>query len=476
MTYYYGWDRLDARTHERIGWIYFWSAWLSLVVINGILSFMLTPGTWPTTRHVLDAFLNPTYFPSVAGRTCVAVGLAGLYALLTASWLRDRELKARVARYAGLWWVVPMAIALPLSLVWYLSAAAASGVPVGEILGAKSNGFSAIATALFAAHPAGNPIAQSAAAAGLAGSIGALLMTLVIVLLRAKSFGPLAAGVVIVAGFVAFGGAEWTREDLRKPYVIGQYMLVNGVRLPPPDGAPGDSAAADFALESDRFTIDALNRSGVLGVTPWVRLPAIEGFDASAAEKVSRTSARGAEVFRLECGRCHTIDGYLAIRPLVAGKSASAIGGIVANLARPVDGKGQPTRWNDPGLRLATWRGRRMPPFVGTFEERADLTAYLAELGGQAVREIAAGPGAAADVGRAYFEEHCAACHGQEADWPMSARVQGRTADQLFVLFGRLSSLNDAMPAFEGTDEQRRAVAVYVATLGAAPADRGGRR
>ena len=30
MVYYYGWDRLDARTHVRVGWIYFVSAWASL--------------------------------------------------------------------------------------------------------------------------------------------------------------------------------------------------------------------------------------------------------------------------------------------------------------------------------------------------------------------------------------------------------------------------------------------------------------
>ena len=35
-----------AASHMTIGWIYFVSAWLSLFVINGILSFMLTPGAF----------------------------------------------------------------------------------------------------------------------------------------------------------------------------------------------------------------------------------------------------------------------------------------------------------------------------------------------------------------------------------------------------------------------------------------------
>ena len=44
MVYYYGWDRLSARRHMAVGWIYLAAAWLSLVVINGILTYMLTPG------------------------------------------------------------------------------------------------------------------------------------------------------------------------------------------------------------------------------------------------------------------------------------------------------------------------------------------------------------------------------------------------------------------------------------------------
>jgi len=84
-----------------VGWIYFGAAWLSLAVINGILSFMLTPGAWLETGSFWAGLANPTYWPSTFARTFVAIGLAGLYALLTAARLEDQALKARVARYAG---------------------------------------------------------------------------------------------------------------------------------------------------------------------------------------------------------------------------------------------------------------------------------------------------------------------------------------------------------------------------------------
>ena len=53
------------------------------------------------------------------------------------------------------------------------------------------------------------------------------------------------------------------REDLRKPYVIGKYMFVNGIRM------PGDV--------EDRFSITAVNDNGLLNSSIWIQAP--EGFD-----------------------------------------------------------------------------------------------------------------------------------------------------------------------------------------------------
>jgi cytochrome bd-type quinol oxidase subunit 1 len=98
LVYAYGWERLDPGTHLAIGWIYFAAAWLSLAVINGILSFMLTPGAWLVTRGLGDAFFNPTYWPSLAVRTLGAMGLAGLGAVVVALWRGDPRVETRVVR------------------------------------------------------------------------------------------------------------------------------------------------------------------------------------------------------------------------------------------------------------------------------------------------------------------------------------------------------------------------------------------
>ena len=83
ILYYYGWKRMSAKGHMTLGWIYFGAAWLSLVVINGIITFMLTPGAWieaGTGQGFWAGFFNPTYFPSLVMRTGICLLMAGLFA------------------------------------------------------------------------------------------------------------------------------------------------------------------------------------------------------------------------------------------------------------------------------------------------------------------------------------------------------------------------------------------------------------
>ncbi len=467
MVYYYGWDRLSPRAHEAVGWIYAANAWLSLVVINGILTFMLTPGDWVTTRSFWDGLLNPTYWPGLVARTAACAGLAGLYALLTASRLTDLALKEKVARYAGWGWVVPTAVVLPITLAWYLGAAAGAGVPVAEILGAKDASLPALMAAIFSGADTGHPVVIRAAfwvvvsAAALTGA------TLFVVLVRSRTFGRPAAALLMLLGFIAMGGAEWVREGLRKPYVLGQVMFVNGIRLPPPEGVPAPAPSHVTRFGADAFTVDALNASGVRLASAWMRPtpPDLYAPDTYA----QRAMHQGGELFRVLCASCHTIDGYLAVRPLVAGKSAAALDGMLTRLALPVDRAGEETAWNHPDLHLRTWRSRRMPPFAGTAEERQFLAGYLALLGGATPGDIELGTPSASAAGQAYYEANCAACHGPEAMAPFDAK--GRAPSVFYEMIGRLPEVNEMMPAFEGTDADRKALADYLATLPArAPA------
>ena len=318
FIYYYGWDRLDRRTHLAVGWIYFAAAWLSLFVINGILTFMLTPGRWLMSQTLADGFFNPTMIPSLVLRTAAAIALAGLYALLTASragaWRRapftamgDDRLRQQVTRYAARWLLAGVAV-LPFAGAWYVSRMpdGARLLPVG-----------------------GAPAVTIFAALSVALSLLIVVITWAGPYRRPHLANALVASVLVVLGLGVTGVTEWVREAVRKPYVIYGYMYSNGI------------PQADRALVADR---------GILQAAKWVDARAVAGNPMEAA----------AEVFRIECRSCHTIDGYNAVRPLLNG-------------------------WSEPFIdyqlqRLHELKGY-MPPFVGTDAERRTLASWLWEVG-----------------------------------------------------------------------------------------------
>jgi mono/diheme cytochrome c family protein len=277
FVYYYGWDRLDRRTHLAVGWIYFAAAWLSLFVINGILTFMLTPGRWLLTHALGDGFFNPTMVPSLVVRTAAGIALAGLYALLTATWespaSRGPSLAADphregLVRYAAKWTITGVAV-LPFGGAWYVSRMpdAARLLTVG-----------------------GSPAVTIFAALSVALSTVIVVVAYFGAYRQPRLANTLVALLLVFLGLGATGVTEWVREAVRKPYVIYSYMYSNGIRQ------------AERAVVGDR---------GILQSAKWV--------DAQAVARGHHDAAR--QIFRIECRSCHTIDGYNAVRPLLKGWS-----------------------------------------------------------------------------------------------------------------------------------------------------------
>jgi mono/diheme cytochrome c family protein len=266
---------------------------------------------------------------------------------------------------------------------------------------------------------------------------------------------------------LSIGGAEWTREGLRKPYVIGHYMFVNGVRLP----SPASVLKAPAGSGGDPFAMDSLLHTGVLAASPWVHWPlgsqpgAFVPANLELPQHIAVEAALGREVFLLQCAVCHSIDHYNAIRPLVQGKSSATLAGLLDKLATPV---GHSTfsaaAWSDPGLQLDTWRGRRMPPFAGNDAEARALSVYLAQLGGGEITPPPA-PATGERSGAQQFEDVCAMCHAAGGDRPITRYLKGRGATEFYEFLGRLPQVNAQMPPYEGGDTERRALAEYLADL-----------
>jgi cytochrome bd-type quinol oxidase subunit 1 len=306
LVYYYGWDRLEPRDHMRVGWIYAGSAWVSLVLITGILAFMLTPGAWTDTGELRDAFFNPTFLPSVVLRTGVAAALAGLYALVTGTLVADQDLRERVIRYSALW-VRPAIAAIPIGGVWFFLAAPERARDLAT---------------------GGSAVVQIFLILTIAFSLFIFAFTYLGASLAASRFGLAMALVLFSMAFLVMGTGEWFREAVRKPYVIGDYMYANSIRV----------------ADAGRFF-----REGVLANARWSRVDAVEAGNEEEA---------GREVFRLLCSSCHTVDGYNAIRPLVRNWSEDYI---------------------DFQLQGLDVLKEIMPPFLGSEEERKALAKWLAE-------------------------------------------------------------------------------------------------
>jgi mono/diheme cytochrome c family protein len=317
LLYLYGWDKLTPRLHLWYGWIYFIAAFASLVIINGIITFMLTSGKWIQTHDFWTGFFNPTYFPSLAVRTAIALALAGIYALVTASRLKDPALKARLVRWSAAW-ILPSMAVMPALVWWYIR-------QIPPDLWNSARG----------AMPTASHYAVEAAVLAI------VTFVLVLLTLVKPARLHLAYGLTIMLSALGTMGAfEFVREAIRKPFVIANYLYDNSLYATP--------SATDGG-----FSVEAIDQAGVLNTARWVhhREPG-KGGDVAA----------GREIFRVECQSCHTADAYRGMRRLLTARQwdATALYAMLTSLDLMHNGV--------------------MPPFAGTDAERAALGSYLATL------------------------------------------------------------------------------------------------
>ena len=143
---------------------------------------------------------------------------------------------------------------------------------------------------------------------------------------RDFSFGQACA--ILFLALAATSSTEQTREMLRKPYVIGEHMYSNGVRV-------GE--------------VSKFNKEGYLTRTMWIQsgerslwnamYPAQGTPSANQAvppaDAARSKAAYGEMMFRGQCMSCHTVFGYRSMRRLLQGRERDAIANIVGMLHTP---------------------------------------------------------------------------------------------------------------------------------------------
>jgi len=326
FAYYYTWDRLPRKQHLLLARYYAVFSVFTLVIINGILTYMLTPGKWLTTHNWIDGVFNPTYFPSLFIRLLIMLAIAGMYALVTSSMIAEPRFRAAMVRYCAKW-LLPVFILGPLATIWFLTQVPQASIET-IFTGIQSSGvgnFSVLARALYLSLV-------------LSGTI--LLFAFFGPFLNPKAFTFRIALLFMVCGLAVTGTTEWMREMLRKPYVVYGYLYSNGIH------------------KSD---VAEISKVGFLESGKWSK---------ALAQHAKTDEEKGELLFRFQCMSCHTTDGYRSVTKLLGSRDEEAVTSFL-KIMKEVD----PKKNNYSGI---------MPPLAANDEELKYLAKYLSTLNADA--------------------------------------------------------------------------------------------
>lgn len=327
VVLYYTWDRLPQKVVLNVAYVYAVSSVLTLVIINGILTFMLTPGaawlkaagTGTEPFMFWYAFFNPTYWPSLIMRMLVMMALAGVWALVSFSRLEQSKTRDQLIRWSTSW-LIPAFVLLPIIFIWYRYNIPVQNRHLMEL------GIATIGSGSF------TQITRIA----LISIMSTATIAAVAYFFAYKSPKDFTLGHAVSLLFIALlatASTEYAREAIRKPYVIGSYMYSSGVRV------------KDVAHYQD---------------TSYVAASMWRPMDAHPSQY-----EEGKFIFRGQCMGCHTINGYRGIRGLTASRDDKALNNVLVML-----------RDYKPDSPYHAF----MPPLAANDEEIQDLKVYLLTL------------------------------------------------------------------------------------------------
>jgi len=301
---FYGWNRLDVKTHLIALWSYAGSAWLSLVLITGITAFMLHSGDWTQGQGLWKAFWNPQSIPQIVTRTGASLFLAALFVFLHAAYKLpgggEGGLRAGVSEHTSRWGIWGGVLVAGGGIAWYVL------LPPG-------------------------PAAALVDASAL-NVLVVILFGCTIVTIGMLYYGPYRRGSWVNPGFAilffclglaaTFSG-EFVREAIRKPYIVYGSILGNQIRV---------------------SEVPEARRRGLLDVGVWTKqwmrdtAPETIGKSGDVEENLllalppKKRVEVGRVIFQYHCNDCHAAFGYSGMSQLTRGKSPGMIMGMMADL------------------------------------------------------------------------------------------------------------------------------------------------
>ncbi|MGC8915179.1 MAG: cytochrome ubiquinol oxidase subunit I [Thermosulfidibacteraceae bacterium] len=319
-AYYYTLGKIDPVNHLRLGWIYAWGAWISMVIITGILAFMLTPGKWLTTGGFFDGFFNPTYFPQLFTRTAFMFTVASIYALIALSFVKNESVKVEIAKKAGVWGLAGLVFAFILG-AWYFAKLPKEAkellntLPYMKTL-IKVMVISLVITAIY----------------------------LVVFSFVIPKYNNLIAGIIsAIVLFLAILGFEGIREGIRRPYIVN-YVMYGSSQI----------ISRDLPAKAVKNELEKVRVKGFLSKLYYLP-PELRTITPENKVKVG-------EILAIHlCSGCHSMakDGWLRPLPkILAGMDKETIKSLIQSFdSSPY-----------------------MPPFAGNEQELDAVSEYLEKI------------------------------------------------------------------------------------------------
>jgi len=257
FIYYYSFDRIQPEIHIRIGWFYFGFAWLSLFVVNGIISFMITPGQWLETGNFWHGLFNPGFLPSLLFRTALTIVFAGIFGVVTASALKNDDFRNQQFRFCGKW-ILSGLLSLPVFAHFYFYSLPDISEKMIKGASPEIQPFVILFLLLF----------------------GMLLISgIVMFTTLTQQKQKILAYSLLIMGLLYMGSFEWIREASRKPYIIYNYLYAN---------------------QQYKFDTSIIKEKGILKTAKWSQHKTITSENKMDA---------GHELFLISCSSCHSIGG-----------------------------------------------------------------------------------------------------------------------------------------------------------------------
>lgn len=326
IIYFLSWKKSNKsvrskKRHIRFGLFLSIFSWITMAVIVAILGFMMDPGSWLSDKTLFSGFTNPIYIPQLLFRTPLAMIMAGTIGLLLTAIFtkKDNPIRIKAFKFLSIWTLVwvPHVIIAGLWYYYKIPNLMIGNLPVAVGTQLFQQWYDTLLWILFAV-------------------VGVAIIISLWTYFRPQGIPKWLMVIPVVGTFIFLGSFERIREFIRKPYVIGEYMYANAIRV------------EDYPL---------LKKDGVLPHSTFVSTTQVTNENKLEA---------GKNVFLIACSRCHTTLGINS----------------VVNRFERMYGKGKPFDLNALNIYMRNMHNARyyMPPFPGNEKELDALAEYIKNL------------------------------------------------------------------------------------------------